>query len=94
MALKYRTSFPINPQVAPIVQRQLAGEHFISNDSVELGLTDKPSTRHANALLAALGAKPEQMKRVNSILNSVVFGTSTSTEAAEALQTSLREEQP
>lgn len=94
MALKYRTSFPINPQVAPIVQRQLAGEHFISNDSVELGLTDKPSTRHANTLLAALGAKPEQMKRVNSILNSVVFGTSTSTEAAEALQTSLREEQP
>lgn len=94
MALKYRTSFPVNPQVAPLVKRQLAGEHHISDDSLELGLTDTESTRHANALLAALGAQPEQMTRVNSILNSVVFGTRTSQEAAQALQTVMASKQP
>ena len=94
LALKYRTSFPVNPQVAPIVKRQLAGEHHISNDSIELGLTDQASTRHANALLAFLGAQPTRIKRVNSILNSVVFGTRTNQEAAQALQAVMRGEQP
>ena len=94
MALKYRTSFPVNPQVAPIVKRQLASEGRRNNDNIELGLTDTETTRHANALLASLGAQPERMKRVNSVLNSVVFGTRTSQEAALALQAVLRGEQP
>ena len=94
MALKYRTSFPVNPQVAPLVKRQLAGEHHINDESIELGLTDTVSTRHANALLSALGAQPEHMKRVNTILNSVVFGTRNSQEAAQALQTVMGGNEP
>lgn len=94
LALKYRTSFPLNPQVAPLVKRQLAGEHHINDDSLELGLTDTVSTRHANALLAFLGAQPTRIKRVNSIVNSVVFGTRTNQEALQALQTVMRGEQP
>ena len=37
---------------------------------------------------------PEQMKRVNTILNSVVFGTRTSKEAAQALETVMGGNEP
>ena len=94
LSLKYRTSFPVNPQVAPIVKRQLAGERQIAAERLELGLTDQDSTRHANALLAALGSDPERLTRVNSILNGVVFGTLPPSQATQALLDAISGEQP
>ena len=94
LALNYRTSFPVNPQVAPIVQRQLASERNVTAEHLELGLSDKPSTRHANAVLAAVSTNPQRMADVNGVLSSVVFGTRTPKEATSALQNTLRGEQP
>lgn len=94
LALKYRTSFPVNPQVAPIVQRQLAFERNVTAERLGLGLSDAPSTRHANAVLATVSTNPNRMARVNGVLNSVVFGTRTPKEAASSLLDILRGEQP
>ena len=94
LALNYRTSFPVNPQVAPIVQRQLAFEQNVTGPHLELGLSDKPSTRHANAVLAAMSTNPQRMADVNGVLSSVVFGTRTPKQATSALQNTLRGEQP
>lgn len=94
LALNYRTSFPVNPQVAPIVQRQLAFERNVTGAHLELGLSDKPSTRHANAVLAAVSTNPQRMADVNGVLSSVVFGTRTPKQATSALQNTLRGAQP
>ena len=94
LALKYRTSFPVNPQVAPIVERQLAGERQLTTETVQLGLSDLPSTQHANSVVAAIGSNPERLSRVNGVLNSVIFGTRNATEGSKALRQTLKGEQP
>lgn len=94
LALKYRTSFPVNPQVAPIVQRQLAGERHLNAATKELGLSDRPSTHHANTVLAAISSNPERLIRVNQVLNSVVFGSRTPKDGSRALHQTLRGGQP
>lgn len=94
LALRYRTSFPVNPQVAPIVQRQLAFEQNVHAQSTELGLTDQASTHHANAVLAAISSNTQRMAQVNEVLNSVVYATCNANEASLALQAALRGDEP
>ena len=94
LALKYRTSFPVNPQVAPIVERQLAGERQLTTETVQLGLSNLPSTQHANSVVAAIGSNPERLSRVNGVLNSVIFGTRNAREGSKALHQTLRGELP
>lgn len=76
------------------MQRQLAFEQNVTGPHLELGLSDKPSTRHANAVLAAMSTNPQRMADVNGVLSSVVFGTRTPKQATSALQNTLRGEQP
>ena len=94
LSLKYRTSFPINPKVMPIVQRQLATERHLDPAQLELGLTDKPSTHHGNALLSAISSDPRRMTELGNVLNNVIFGTLNTKEASMALEQALAGAKP
>ena len=90
LALRYRTGLPVNPRVIALVHEQLASERQLVNGNVTLGLDDEPSTQHANALLLAISNHPKGVMNVSAVLNGVIFGTLSPSEASEALQGALR----
>ena len=82
-ALRYRTAYPVNPQAASIINREIPGTEdlYLSTDSDDVRIGDE--------IRAALNQNTQLEQAMQSALNHVIFGTETPSQAAATLNTIL-----
>ena len=82
-ALRYRTSYPVNPAAAQIINREIPGfqDLYLS--------TDQEDVRIGDEIRAALNQNPKLEQVMQFTLNNVIFGTETPSQAAATLNTKL-----
>ena len=82
-ALRYRTSYPVNPAAAQIINREIPGTQDLYLS------TDQEDVRIGDEIRAALNQDPKLEQAMQSTLNHVIFGTETPSQAAATLNTKL-----
>ncbi|CAK24860.1 ABC transporter substrate-binding protein [Synechococcus sp. CS-197] len=82
-ALRYRTSYPVNPAAAQIINREIPGTQDLYLS------TDQEDVRIGDEIQAALNQDPKLEQAMQSTLNHVIFGTETPSQAAATLNTKL-----
>lgn len=82
-ALRYRTSYPVNPAAAQIVNREIPGTRDLYLS------TDQEDVRMGDEIRAALNQDPKLEQAMQFTLNDVIFGTETPSNAAATLNSKL-----
>ena len=83
-ALKYRTGYPVNPAAALIVSKQLPnGLDTFSED-------ENKRVSRGDAIVAAINARPDLGKDIQSTLNELIFNGLSPEQAATELETQIK----
>lgn len=82
-ALRYRTSYPVNPAAAQIINREIPGTQDLYLS------TNQEDVRIGDEIRAALNQDPKREQAMQFTLNDVIFGTETPSQAAAKLSTKL-----
>ncbi len=83
-ALKYRTSYPVNPAAALIISKQLPkGLNKFSED-------ENKRVSRGDAIVSAIDTRPKLQKNIQTTLNKLIFDGLSPDEAATELENQLK----
>ena len=83
-SLRYRTSYPVNPLAAAIVNSQIPG-----TDDLYL-MKSKQGILIGDEIMASLDANPQLNAGLQDIINDVIFGTESPAQAAGKIHNLLK----
>jgi len=84
-SLRYRTSYPVNPVAAAIVNSQIPG-----TDELYL-MKSREGIMIGDEIMASLDANPELNEGLQDIINDVIFGTESPAQAAGKIHQLLKQ---
>ena len=84
-SLRYRTSYPVNPVAAAIVNSQIPG-----TDELYL-MKSREGILIGDGIMASLDANPELNEGLQDIINDVIFGTESPAQAAGKIHQLLKQ---
>ncbi|WP_186500747.1 extracellular solute-binding protein [Synechococcus sp. A15-60] len=84
-SLRYRTSYPVNPVAAAIVNSQIPG-----TDDLYL-MKSREGILIGDEIMASLDANPELNEGLQDIINDVIFGTESPAQAAGKIHQLLKQ---